>query len=241
MVIAAVPKAPKAPKLKAVDATNYTESGNNTLTNDIDGNAATAAALLGDGGNCGAGNYPLGVDASGNAQSCTADADTQYDGDDFALSNQSCSVGQVVTGVDASGKVTCVSTSSGGGMISSFCSGTNGRIQYSAGWGRESDATAGLPMPGDGTFTSLGVNPFNNNLDGDTIVTLVVNGADTALAITIPAGSTAIQIVTSDVPVLAGDLVALKLDGRLSDPEPIPPAGSPGLLECIATFEYQRK
>ena len=83
MVIAAVPNAPKPPKPKEVDAINYTESGSDTLTNDIDGNAATAAALLGDGGNCEAGNYPLGVDASGNAQDCTADADTQYSGADF--------------------------------------------------------------------------------------------------------------------------------------------------------------
>ncbi len=134
-----------------------------------------------------------------------------------------------MTGVDASGKVTCVSTSSGGGILSGFCGGTAGVIQFSAGWERRgSDPTYGLPMPGDGTFTSLAVNPFTNTFDGDTVVTVVVNGADTALAITIPAGSTAIQIDTSDVPVLAGDFVALKLDGRLSDPEPIPPARKSG-------------
>lgn len=36
------------------------------------GNAATATALAANGTNCSAGNYPLGVDASGNAESCTA-------------------------------------------------------------------------------------------------------------------------------------------------------------------------
>jgi len=38
------------------------------------GHAATASALSADGGNCPAGQYPLGVDAEGNAQGCTADA-----------------------------------------------------------------------------------------------------------------------------------------------------------------------
>lgn len=36
------------------------------------GNVATATALAANGTNCSAGNYPLGVDASGNAEGCTA-------------------------------------------------------------------------------------------------------------------------------------------------------------------------
>lgn len=40
------------------------------------GNAATATALAANGGNCGAGEYPLGVDASGAVESCT-DATTE--------------------------------------------------------------------------------------------------------------------------------------------------------------------
>lgn len=39
--------------------------------------AATATALAANGANCTAGNYPLGVDASGAVESCTADSDTQ--------------------------------------------------------------------------------------------------------------------------------------------------------------------
>lgn len=35
------------------------------------GNATTASALAANGSNCGAGNYPLGVDASGNSEGCT--------------------------------------------------------------------------------------------------------------------------------------------------------------------------
>lgn len=38
----------------------------------ISGNAATATALAANGANCSAGNYPLGVDASGAVESCTA-------------------------------------------------------------------------------------------------------------------------------------------------------------------------
>ncbi len=45
----------------------------NTITIDV---AATATALAANGANCGAGTYPLGVDASGAAESCTADDDT---------------------------------------------------------------------------------------------------------------------------------------------------------------------
>lgn len=43
-----------------------------TLNQNTTGNAATATALAANGTNCSAGNYPLGVDASGNAESCTA-------------------------------------------------------------------------------------------------------------------------------------------------------------------------
>lgn len=38
----------------------------------ISGNAGTATALAANGANCSAGNYPLGVDASGAVESCTA-------------------------------------------------------------------------------------------------------------------------------------------------------------------------
>ena len=41
-------------------------------TTNIAGNAGTATALAANGTNCAAGNFPLGVDASGNSESCTA-------------------------------------------------------------------------------------------------------------------------------------------------------------------------
>ncbi|QGH73034.1 MAG: hypothetical protein [Siphoviridae sp. ctCJE6] len=43
--------------------------------------AATATALAGNGANCSAGNYPLGVDPSGAVESCTADDDVPESGD----------------------------------------------------------------------------------------------------------------------------------------------------------------
>jgi hypothetical protein len=44
----------------------------NSFTGPLVGNASTATALAANGANCSAGQYPLGVDASGNAESCTA-------------------------------------------------------------------------------------------------------------------------------------------------------------------------
>jgi hypothetical protein len=45
-----------------------------TLTGTLVGNASTATALAANPTNCSAGNYPLGIDASGNVESCTAAA-----------------------------------------------------------------------------------------------------------------------------------------------------------------------
>lgn len=49
-----------------------------TLYGALVGNADTATALAANGANCAAGNYPLGVDASGAVEDCTADANTTY-------------------------------------------------------------------------------------------------------------------------------------------------------------------
>ncbi len=57
-------------------ANNNTFSGTNTFSNlitgSISGNAGTATALAANPTNCSAGSYPLGIDASGNVESCTA-------------------------------------------------------------------------------------------------------------------------------------------------------------------------
>jgi len=46
-----------------------------------DGPATTATALAANGGNCTAGNYPLGVDTAGAVETCTADDDVPEVGD----------------------------------------------------------------------------------------------------------------------------------------------------------------
>lgn len=57
----------------AADAVTSAKVGFNYATSVSEGGAATTAtALASNGANCSAGNYPLGVDASGAAESCTA-------------------------------------------------------------------------------------------------------------------------------------------------------------------------
>lgn len=57
-----------APGFRALDSADVPNNAADTT-----GNAATATALAANGANCPAGQYPLGVDASGAAESCTAD------------------------------------------------------------------------------------------------------------------------------------------------------------------------
>ena len=51
---------------------NFTTPNIGTATGSVSGNAGTATALAANGSNCNAGNFPLGVDASGAVESCTA-------------------------------------------------------------------------------------------------------------------------------------------------------------------------
>lgn len=84
------------------------------------GDADTAAALAANGGNCTAGNYPLGVDASGAAESCTADDDTPESGD-FGNAADLTSAGVLDTGaIDALTQ-----------FASSLCTGSNRILEFS--------------------------------------------------------------------------------------------------------------
>jgi len=51
---------------------NVTGNVTGNLTGAVTGNASTATALAANPTNCSAGNYPLGIDASGNVNNCTA-------------------------------------------------------------------------------------------------------------------------------------------------------------------------
>lgn len=70
----------------------------------VSGNAATATSLAANGSNCAAQNFPLGVDASGNAESCnnsiSGNAATSTM---LAANGTNCSAGNYPLGVDASG------------------------------------------------------------------------------------------------------------------------------------------
>lgn len=62
------------------------------------------------------------------------DDDTTYDGGDFALSNQSCSVGQTVTGIAANGAIQCAPVPTA--PVPPDCNGANQALQYQSvgGW-----------------------------------------------------------------------------------------------------------
>lgn len=64
------------PSTGIITATGFAGSLTGNVTGDASGNAGTATALAANGANCGAGEYPAGVDASGAVESCT-DATTE--------------------------------------------------------------------------------------------------------------------------------------------------------------------
>jgi len=64
----------------SIDGLVYLNAGAiGNVTGNLTGNADTATALAANGVNCSAGQYPLGIDASGAVESCTADVNTQSD------------------------------------------------------------------------------------------------------------------------------------------------------------------
>lgn len=87
------------------------------LTGAVTGNASTATALAANGANCEANQYPLGVDANGAVENCTADANTTYTagdmltltGTDFDIDDPFTVVGLNGTHVSASEDFTAVS------------------------------------------------------------------------------------------------------------------------------------
>ena len=96
----------------AVESCTSAEVSSNTITGvlpaakggtgNATGLAATATALAANGANCSAGNYPLGVDASGAAESCTSAVATS------STSISATLVGQTFT---ATGTAPCVAGS----------------------------------------------------------------------------------------------------------------------------------
>ena len=100
------------------DAVGFTESGSNTLTNDISGNAATATALAANGGNCAAGSFPLGVNASGAAETCsTSITGNAATASGLAAAPTICAAGNAPRGITAAGDATgCFAPSATAGI-----------------------------------------------------------------------------------------------------------------------------
>ncbi len=147
------------------------------------GAATTALALSSDGSNCSVGQYARGVDAAGNAQSCTADADTTCN--DAGVSclfagsaseggaattalalnanGANCSVGEYARGVDAAGAAEgCTAIGSGdttcldAGVVCSFAgSATEG-----------GPATTALALNANGANCSAGQYPLGVDAAG---------------------------------------------------------------------------
>ena len=90
-----------------VNVGNLTESGSNTLTNDISGVAATATALAADPSDCSLPNVALGINTAGTAQcaqpsNVTGNAATATA---LAANGGNCLAGNFPLGVDASGAI----------------------------------------------------------------------------------------------------------------------------------------
>lgn len=127
------------------------------------GNAVTATALAGNGTNCTAGNYPLGVDASGNVEDCTA------------VSAGSSSVGAV--------NVLQASDGSGGFIATGTPSLTVGYLIGTS--------TTGSSLVGNLALNGASGNTISQGVAGQglTITTANSSGAGTVGALTLTAGT----------------------------------------------------
>ncbi len=75
-----------------------------------------------------------------------------------------------------------------------------------------------IPIPSDGQFVSLAIQPVENFRSDDSIFTLMVNGSPTTLTATVPDGSMSVVLASSVVPVSAGDLITMRVEGNVIDP-----------------------
>lgn len=137
-----------------------------TLTANIVGNADTATALAANGANCGAGEYALGVNASGVSESCT-DATTEIDSsisthtsdndahqalvtldgtpDYITISGQTITRGNVVLTTDVSGTLPAGNGGTGATSLNNLITLTT----HTAGNYAAGDAEAGNALTGD--------------------------------------------------------------------------------------------
>jgi hypothetical protein len=131
-------------------------------------NIATATALAANGTNCAAGQFPLGVDASGNAETCSTHlvglADTATA---LAADGTNCAANAAAGGVDASGNAqSCVAPLLTPGAVTDArlvkFSGTGGQATAQAACGETAGAITGCSLSGNATTaTALAANGTN--------------------------------------------------------------------------------
>lgn len=138
--------------------------------------APTASALAANGANCSAGQYPLGVDASGAVESCTADDDLP-DADEVTEA--------MLKAVDAASDEECLTYET-----------TTGDFEWqtcgSAGIGGSTGATDNAVLAADGTggATLQARDLTVSDVSGSTVTVATTAGNALALAATAPAATT---------------------------------------------------
>lgn len=106
---------------------SLTGGGTLTVTAALTGNASTATALAANGANCSAGQFPLGVDASGAVESCTA-LPTTISG----TANQiaaSAATGAITLSIPSSPTIPGTTTGTFSGPITGTTGTFNGSVQ----------------------------------------------------------------------------------------------------------------
>lgn len=167
------------------------------LTGSLVGNASTATTLGANGTNCSAGNYPLGVDASGNSENCTAAGG----GSSFTYPFPS--------------NATSTLLSFTGGLLTHASTTINGRFELpalSAG-GLGVDATGKVYSTATTTFSS-GLTYSSGNVTNSGVTSLV---AGTNIAISASTGAVTVTAIGYPFP---GDATStlLTLNGGLTLP-----------------------
>lgn len=195
-----------------------------TFSGAFSGNATTATALAANGANCSAGSFPLGVDASGASETCTA-LPTTITG----TSNQitaSASTGAITLSIPTNPTLPGTTTGTFSGNISSTSAGPQATFGQNA--------------------TTLGSIKLYGNTSGDATIQPAA-AAGTATVLTLPATTGTLALTSGNVATataLASDpsdcaannfAITIAASGNLTCAQPSISAGVSGLGTGVAT------
>ena len=82
-------------------------------------------------------------------------------------------------------------------------------IYLNRGTSTENEVDSQIVLPHDGSLISILATARTNDIDGDTIFTIRLNGVDSGSTITIPAGTTGVFSSSVSVPFSQGDLLSV--------------------------------